>query len=315
MPVLVHAGRGIPALGRDTLRLSGAYPGARLILAHAAISDLAWLWRELPEHPNVFIDTSWWLASDLLALFSLCPPGSILFASDSPYGTPLQGAVIALRCALQAGLGPDAVRAVAGAQMARLLDGAEPLDLGPAPGPQAGAAAAGADPLLARVSDYLVAALNRRVAEADGDEPVALARLSAAVGDDAPQADAVRVDPRADRRVRGAARRAPRADGALRRPARARHRDRGRAHPGRTGALDAGRRRRLQRRRQRPDGRVFLARPEVLELHQHGDVPAADGQERVLRRLSPPVDAYISASVRAMKPVSWALRKSVVRLR
>jgi predicted TIM-barrel fold metal-dependent hydrolase len=188
VPVLIHAGRGIPALGRDTLRLSSAYPGARLILAHAAISDLAWLWHELPAHPNVFIDTSWWNPSDLLALFALCPPGSILFASDSPYGTPLQGAVIGLRCALQAGLDREALRGIAGAQMAQLLDGGDPLDLGPAPGPAAGAAAAGADPLVARAADYLVAALNRRVTGDDGDEPVALARLSAAVGDDAPQA-------------------------------------------------------------------------------------------------------------------------------
>jgi predicted TIM-barrel fold metal-dependent hydrolase len=188
-PVLIHAGRGIPALGRDTLRLSSTYPGARLILAHAAISDLAWLWRELPDHPNVFIDTSWWNASDLLALFALCPPGNILYASDSPYGTPLQGAVIALRCALQAGTGPEALRGIAGEQMANLLDGGDPIDFGPAPGPEAGAARAGADPLLGRVADYLVAALNRRVAEADGDEPVALARLSAAVGDDPERAE------------------------------------------------------------------------------------------------------------------------------
>ena len=60
VPVLIHAGRGIPALGQDTVRLSGEFTGARLILAHAAISDLAWLWRVLPEHPNLFIDTAWW---------------------------------------------------------------------------------------------------------------------------------------------------------------------------------------------------------------------------------------------------------------
>ena len=188
VPVLVHAGRGIPALGRDTLRLAAAYPGARLILAHAAISDLAWLWRELPSHPNVFVDTSWWNASDLLALLALAPPGQVLWASDSPYGTPLQAAVVTLRCAVQAGLDPDAIRSVAGGQMARLLAGEEPLDVGPAPGPAAGAAAAGTDPLLTRLADYLVAALNRRVAGDDGDEPVALARLAAAVADDMPQA-------------------------------------------------------------------------------------------------------------------------------
>ena len=52
VPVLIHAGRGIPALGRDTVRLSGEFPDARLILAHAAISDLAWLWRVLPGPPE-----------------------------------------------------------------------------------------------------------------------------------------------------------------------------------------------------------------------------------------------------------------------
>src|SRR5512139_1560959 len=39
IPIMIHAGRGIPALGRDTVELAGRYPGARLILAHAGISD------------------------------------------------------------------------------------------------------------------------------------------------------------------------------------------------------------------------------------------------------------------------------------
>ena len=38
-----------PRAGQDTVRLSGEFTGARLILAHAAISDLAWLWRVLPS--------------------------------------------------------------------------------------------------------------------------------------------------------------------------------------------------------------------------------------------------------------------------
>ena len=59
VPVLIHAGRGIPALGRDTRRARRAStPSARLILAHAAVSDLAWLWRVMPEHPNLLIDTA-----------------------------------------------------------------------------------------------------------------------------------------------------------------------------------------------------------------------------------------------------------------
>src|SRR5205085_6928091 len=58
--VLMHAGRGIAALGANTIRYSSEFPDARLILAHCAISDLAWLVDELPAHRNVFIDTSWW---------------------------------------------------------------------------------------------------------------------------------------------------------------------------------------------------------------------------------------------------------------
>ena len=105
VPMLVHAGRGIPALGRDTVALSGEFPDATLILAHCAVSDLAWLWRALPERPNLLIDTAWWLPADLIAMFALAPPGNVVWASDSPYGWPLPSAVMALRCALQAGPG------------------------------------------------------------------------------------------------------------------------------------------------------------------------------------------------------------------
>src|SRR5215218_8211632 len=154
VPVLIHAGRGIPALGRDTVALSGEFPDAKLILAHAAISDLAWLWRVLPEHPNLLIDTAWWNPSDLVALFTLAPPSQILWASDSPYGLPVMSSIIALRCARQAGLGDDAIRLVAGGQLARILDGLEPADAGPPPGrPQP------LDPLLERVVTHLVAAM------------------------------------------------------------------------------------------------------------------------------------------------------------
>lgn len=185
VPVLIHAGRGIPALGRDTVRLAESFPDAPLILAHAAISDLAWLHRLLPDHPNVYIDTSWWNPTDLLAVFCLCPPGQVLWASDSPYGSPVQAAIVTLRCAVQAGLDADQVRAVAGGQLRRLLDGEEPLRLGGAPGE----GHVSHDVLLLRVADNLANALGRRVIDDDGEEPVALARLACAVGEDAPQAE------------------------------------------------------------------------------------------------------------------------------
>jgi predicted TIM-barrel fold metal-dependent hydrolase len=184
VPVLIHAGRGIPALGEHTVRLSGEFPDARLILAHAAISDLAWLWRVLPEHPNLFVDTAWWSPADLIALFTLAPPSHLLWASDSPYGLPLASAVMAFRCALQAGLEPPALRVIAGGQLERVLAGEDPLDAGPAPRePHA------LDPLLERVVNHLSQAIARSFGGSDPEEPVALSRLACAVGEDASHAD------------------------------------------------------------------------------------------------------------------------------
>ena len=134
VPILIHAGRGIPALGRDTVELSSEFPDARLILAHAAISDLAWLWHVLPEHPNVFIDTAWWNPADHIALFSLVAPSQIVWASDSPYGLPLLAAWCHMRSALQAGVSDEALRSIMGGQIARLVAGEDPLWVGDAPG-------------------------------------------------------------------------------------------------------------------------------------------------------------------------------------
>ena len=108
LPILCHAGRGIPALGRHAVEVCSRHPGLRLILAHAGISDLAWIWREAPAHPNLFFDTAWWSPSDVQALFALVPPGQILMASDAPYGTPAFAATMAIRHGLQVGLSPDA---------------------------------------------------------------------------------------------------------------------------------------------------------------------------------------------------------------
>jgi uncharacterized protein len=184
LPVLVHAGRGIPALGRHALELCERYPDARLILAHAGICDLAWIWRAAPDHPNLLFDSSWWSATDLLALFTLVPPGQILFGSDAPYGTPALNATMALRYGMQAGLSPAQLRGVAGAQLERLLAGEELLELGDPPGP----GNLSADPLLARVHEFLVASLGQMFLGADPEEALALAALACEVGDDAPQA-------------------------------------------------------------------------------------------------------------------------------
>jgi hypothetical protein len=188
VPVLVHAGRGIPALGRDAVGLCERFPDARVILAHAAVCDLAWIWREAPSHPNLFFDTAWWSATDLLALFALVPPGQILWGSDAPYGTPLQSTLLAFRCALQAGVEPEKLAVVGGEQMRRLCEGEEPLDLGPAPGRES----LDVDVLLERVSAYLQTAIGRLLLREAEEEYVALARVACEIGDESPHADVCR---------------------------------------------------------------------------------------------------------------------------
>ena len=80
LPVITHAGRGIPALGRDALEITARHPNLKLILAHDGVCDLGWIWRHAPDHPNLLFDTAWWSTHDHLTLFGLVPPGQILFA-------------------------------------------------------------------------------------------------------------------------------------------------------------------------------------------------------------------------------------------
>ena len=185
LPIVVHAGRGIPALGRHAYDLTGRYPGLRLILAHAGVSDLAWLWRHADERPNLLYDTSWWTAADFFALFSLVPPGQILMASDAPYGTPVTGVLYASRCALQVGLTREQLECVAARQLERVLAGDDLIDAGPAPGPPT----APQDVLLERIHSFLMTASSRMLYGQGGEEYMGLARLACDVGDDAPQGE------------------------------------------------------------------------------------------------------------------------------
>jgi len=175
LPLLIHAGRGIPALGEQAVELARAHPHAKLILAHSAVSDLAWLWRVLPDVPNVFIDTSWWNPADLMALFTLVRPGQIVWASDSPYGRPSGSLAFQLRCAVQAGVSPEAIRMISGGQMERLIEGEPGLDLGPAPGPSPLF-----DPAMERITAHLYSAFGRAIDGQDTNESLSLAELACA---------------------------------------------------------------------------------------------------------------------------------------
>jgi predicted TIM-barrel fold metal-dependent hydrolase len=191
LPILIHAGRGIPALGLHAVQLAGDFPDARLILAHAAICDLSWIWRVAADHPNLLFDTAWWMPADLLSLFSLVPPGQILFASDAPYGTTSMSAVFQLRYALQLGMSHDQIRSITSGQALRIAAGA-PLQ--PA-GPAIGEHDQPSHVLLERVSAFLMLGALATMRGGDGAEMLALARLACDVPeevDDAPVFAAIR---------------------------------------------------------------------------------------------------------------------------
>ena len=180
LPVLIHAGRGIPALGLHSVELADEYPNARLILAHAGICDLSWIWRVAPDYPNLLFDTAWWTPTDLEALFSLVPPGQILFASDAPYGSTAISPAFQLRVALHAGLRPEQIRSIASEQSLRIADGAPLEPAGPAVGEQEHAPHV----LLDRVFAFLLLATISAMRGGDPTEPLALARLACDVPDE-----------------------------------------------------------------------------------------------------------------------------------
>jgi predicted TIM-barrel fold metal-dependent hydrolase len=184
LPVIVHAGRGIPALGAHAVELCTRFPELRLILAHAGICDLAWIGRRAQELPNLLFDTSWWSPADLLALCATVPPGQILFASDTPYGRIPTAALQTTRIARQAGLDEAQTRLVLGGQLARVLAGEPLLDAGPPPG----ATSVAVDALLDRAATFLVGAFAQLVRGGGGVEMIGLARLACDVPADAPQA-------------------------------------------------------------------------------------------------------------------------------
>jgi len=112
VPILIHAGRGLPAIAEDLRHLVEHHPEAQLILAHAAIADLQHIGRTLLDHPNVLYDTSVWSNTDLRALLATASPEQIAFASDAPYGMCAIAQVQLGTALVRAGATPDQLRAI-----------------------------------------------------------------------------------------------------------------------------------------------------------------------------------------------------------
>jgi predicted TIM-barrel fold metal-dependent hydrolase len=123
VPILIHAGRGLPPLAEGLADLALRHPGAVLILAHGAICDQGILTTRLADHPGVLYDMSCFFPLDVIELFARVPAERIVFASDPPYGMPATTLYLALRLARQARLDEQTTKTVLGGTMASLIDG------------------------------------------------------------------------------------------------------------------------------------------------------------------------------------------------
>jgi uncharacterized protein len=123
VPILIHAGRGMPPIADGLADLALRHPEVVLILAHGAICDQGILTSRLAGHPGVLYDTSCFFPFDVIELFARVPAERIVFASDPPYGLTSSGLYLALRVAAHAGLDEQATGGVVGGTIAGLVDG------------------------------------------------------------------------------------------------------------------------------------------------------------------------------------------------
>ena len=151
VPILMHAGRGLPPIADGLDALMEANPGAMLILAHGGIADLANLARHFAGHPRTFFDTSVWSPVDLLDFYRRISPEQVLWASDFPYGQQPGSLLIAIKTARLAGYGDSALRAMLGGTAGALADG---VDL-PEPTKPIGSETFAQPMQLARIHQYL----------------------------------------------------------------------------------------------------------------------------------------------------------------
>jgi predicted TIM-barrel fold metal-dependent hydrolase len=123
VPILIHAGRGMPPIADGLANLALRHPQVVLILAHGAICDQGILTSRLKDHPGVLYDTSCFFPLDVVELLARVPAERVVFASDPPYGLTASGLYLALRVAAHAELDETATRAILGETMAGLVDG------------------------------------------------------------------------------------------------------------------------------------------------------------------------------------------------
>ncbi|HET7128318.1 MAG TPA: amidohydrolase family protein [Gaiellaceae bacterium] len=125
VPILIHAGRGLPPIADGLRSLVERNPDATLILAHAGIADLDALAACMRGRKGVFFDTSTWSPIDLLDFYRQIPPEQVLYASDYPYGQQPSSLLLAVKTARLAGYDDDQLRAMLAGNANALANGAD----------------------------------------------------------------------------------------------------------------------------------------------------------------------------------------------
>lgn len=151
VPILIHAGRGLPPIADDLERLVSKFPGVRVIMAHGGIADLGNLVRQFAGSAQVYFDTSVWSPVDLVDCLRRVSPEQILHASDYPYGRYLNSVAASVLTARQAGYSDDEIRGVMGGHARQLMLG----ESKPAPSPPKGGSTVSISTTCARIRHYL----------------------------------------------------------------------------------------------------------------------------------------------------------------
>jgi predicted TIM-barrel fold metal-dependent hydrolase len=125
VPILIHAGRGLPPIADGLAALVERNPEATLIIAHAGIADMAALSTVMAGRRRVFFDTSAWSAVDLLELYRRVPAEQILYASDFPYGQQPSALLLTVMTAIRAGYDEPRLRDLLAGNARRIAEGAE----------------------------------------------------------------------------------------------------------------------------------------------------------------------------------------------
>jgi predicted TIM-barrel fold metal-dependent hydrolase len=177
VPILIHAGRGMERLGEGVVELARTHARATFILAHAAVSDLAWIVDATRDMPNLVFDTSWWRPTDIAVLLTSIEPDRVLHGSDPPYGTVGLGLQVTARIARACGWDDDSMALLFGGNARRVFG------IDDAPAPTAVAACEAhympvEEPAFRRSAELLAAAVQTDFAEGASGEPFDLAEAA-----------------------------------------------------------------------------------------------------------------------------------------